>query len=105
MLAVNMSAYSHGCTCSPNAPGSFQLENIPTMPRGVPRLELVFEADANGILKVSAATASESATTGGARTRTGIGSGAIGGIRQRLSIRAAGSGIVVVLLCSSTWVV
>ena len=35
--------------------GKFELTNIPAAPRGVPQIEVSFELDANGILKVSAA--------------------------------------------------
>ena len=34
--------------------GTFQLEGIPPMPRGVPQVDVVFDLDANGILNVSA---------------------------------------------------
>merc|ERR1712061_244724 len=34
--------------------GKFDLNNIPPAPRGVPRIEVTFEIDANGILQVSA---------------------------------------------------
>lgn len=34
--------------------GSIKLVNIPKMPRGKPKIDVTFEADANGILKVSA---------------------------------------------------
>lgn len=34
--------------------GQFKLEGIPTAPRGVPQIEVTFDIDANGILKVSA---------------------------------------------------
>lgn len=34
--------------------GSFELSGIPPAPRGVPQIEVTFEIDANGILKVSA---------------------------------------------------
>jgi len=34
--------------------GTFRLEGIPPAPRGVPQIEVVFDIDANGILKVSA---------------------------------------------------
>lgn len=38
-----------------NLLGKFELTNIPAAPRGVPQIEVAFELDANGILKVSAA--------------------------------------------------
>jgi len=34
--------------------GKFQLEGIPSMPRGVPQIDVTFDIDANGILNVSA---------------------------------------------------
>lgn len=34
--------------------GQFKLDGIPTAPRGVPQIEVTFDIDANGILKVSA---------------------------------------------------
>merc|ERR1719510_2943288 len=34
--------------------GTFNLEGIPPAPRGVPQIEVTFDLDANGILKVSA---------------------------------------------------
>merc|ERR1712107_965762 len=37
-----------------NLLGKFELNNIPPAPRGVPQIEVTFELDANGILKVSA---------------------------------------------------
>jgi len=37
-----------------NQLGKFELTNIPPAPRGVPQIEVTFELDANGILKVSA---------------------------------------------------
>ena len=37
-----------------NLLGKFQLTGIPPAPRGVPQIEVTFEIDANGILKVSA---------------------------------------------------
>ncbi|ODO00221.1 chaperone DnaK [Cryptococcus amylolentus CBS 6273] len=38
-----------------NMLGDFDLNNIPPAPRGVPQIEVTFEIDANGILRVSAA--------------------------------------------------
>ncbi|KAF8310775.1 heat shock protein 70 [Clavulina sp. PMI_390] len=38
-----------------NLLGKFELNGIPAAPRGVPQIEVTFEIDANGILKVSAA--------------------------------------------------
>lgn len=37
-----------------NLLGKFELTGIPAAPRGVPQIEVVFELDANGVLKVSA---------------------------------------------------
>lgn len=37
-----------------NQLGKFELSGIPSAPRGVPQIEVSFELDANGILKVSA---------------------------------------------------
>lgn len=37
-----------------NRLGKFELKNIPPAPRGVPQIEVTFEIDANGILKVGA---------------------------------------------------
>jgi molecular chaperone DnaK len=34
--------------------GKFQLEGVPPAPRGIPRIEVTFDIDANGILNVSA---------------------------------------------------
>src|SRR4029079_7615259 len=34
--------------------GTFKLDGIPPMPRGVPQIEVTFDIDANGILHVSA---------------------------------------------------
>ena len=38
-----------------NLLGTFRLEGIPPMPRGVPQIEIAYDLDANGILNVSAA--------------------------------------------------
>ena len=37
-----------------NLLGKFELTGIPPAPRGVPQIEVVFEIDANGIMKVGA---------------------------------------------------
>ena len=42
-----------------NLLGSFQLEGIPPMPRGIPQIEICYDVDANGILNI---TASEKST-------------------------------------------
>ena len=42
--------------------GSFKLEGIPPMPRGMPQIEVAFDLDANGILNVSAAEKSTGKT-------------------------------------------
>ena len=34
--------------------GQFNLEGIPSAPRGTPQIEVTFDIDANGIVKVSA---------------------------------------------------
>lgn len=34
--------------------GRFHLNDIPSAPRGVPQIEVTFDIDANGIIKVSA---------------------------------------------------
>lgn len=34
--------------------GTFQLRDIPPAPRGIPRIEVIFDLDANGILRISA---------------------------------------------------
>ncbi|KAI1790564.1 heat shock protein 70 [Ganoderma leucocontextum] len=38
-----------------NLLGKFELSDIPPAPRGVPQIEVTFEVDANGIMKISAA--------------------------------------------------
>lgn len=38
-----------------NLLGKFELSGIPPAPRGVPQIEVTFEIDANGIMKVGAA--------------------------------------------------
>ena len=38
-----------------NLLGKFALSNIPPKPRGVPKFEVTFEIDANGVLTVTAA--------------------------------------------------
>jgi L1 cell adhesion molecule like protein len=49
-----------------NLLGKFDLSGIPPAPRGVPQVEVTFDIDANGILKVSAAEQ----TTGKSNTIT-----------------------------------
>ncbi|KAF7326861.1 hypothetical protein MVEN_02580000 [Mycena venus] len=44
-----------GLTKDNNLLGKFELSSIPPAPRGVPQIEVTFEIDANGIMKVSAA--------------------------------------------------
>lgn len=45
-----------------NLLGTFKLEDIPPMPRGVPQIDVSFDIDANGILNVSAAEKSTGKT-------------------------------------------
>jgi len=33
--------------------GTFRLDGIPSAPRGVPQIEVIFDIDANGILNVT----------------------------------------------------
>jgi molecular chaperone DnaK len=54
--------------------GTFRLEGIPTAPRGIPKVEVTFDIDANGILNVSAkdqATGKEQKITISASTNLG----------------------------------
>jgi len=44
----------HGMTKDNNLLGKFYLDGIPSMPRGVPQIEVVLDLDANGILQVTA---------------------------------------------------
>lgn len=37
-----------------NLLGKFELSGLPPAPRGVPQIEVTFEVDANGIMKISA---------------------------------------------------
>jgi heat shock protein 5 len=37
-----------------NLLGKFELSGIPPAPRGVPQIEVTFEVDTNGIMKISA---------------------------------------------------
>ncbi len=41
-------------TMDNNLLGKFELTSIPPAPRGVPQIEVSFEVDANGIMKISA---------------------------------------------------
>lgn len=45
----------HPLTWQDNLLGRFKLKDVLPAPRGVPRLEVTFEIDANGAMKVSAA--------------------------------------------------
>lgn len=45
-----------------NLLGTFQLDGIPQMPRGVPQIEITYELDTNGILNVTATEKSTSKT-------------------------------------------
>ena len=45
----------HALTKDNNLLGKFELSGIPPAPRGVPQIEVTFEIDANGIMKVAAA--------------------------------------------------
>jgi molecular chaperone DnaK len=42
--------------------GRFHLDGIPPAPRGVPQIEVTFDIDANGIIKVSATDEQENLT-------------------------------------------
>ena len=42
--------------------GTFQLDGIPPMPRGVPQIEIVYDLDANGILNINATEKSSGKT-------------------------------------------
>ena len=54
--AVTISVYQgeRALTKDNHKLGSFNLENIPLAPRGVPKIEVTFEIDVNGIMTVSA---------------------------------------------------
>ncbi|KAG8830210.1 ATPase with role in protein import into the ER [Serendipita sp. 399] len=54
-----------------NMLGSFELTGIPLAPRGVPQIEVTFEIDANGILKVSALEKGSGGTKGITITQNG----------------------------------
>ena len=45
-----------------NRLGVFELSGIPTAPRGVPKIEVTFDIDANGILNVTAKDQSKGRT-------------------------------------------
>jgi len=45
----------HALTKDNNLLGKFELSSIPPAPHGVPQIEVTFEIDANGIMKVAAA--------------------------------------------------
>lgn len=44
-----------GMTKHNNLLGKFELSGIPPAPKGVPQIEVTFDIDANGIMKISAA--------------------------------------------------
>lgn len=54
--AVDIQVYEgeRNFTKDNNLLGTFRLEGIPPMPRGVPQIEITYDMDANGILNVSA---------------------------------------------------
>ena len=45
----------HSLTKDNNLLGKFELSGIPPAPRGVPQIEVTFDVDTNGIMKISAA--------------------------------------------------
>merc|ERR1711976_219082 len=53
---VNIQVYEgeRGMTKSNRLLGQFELSGIPPAPRGVPKIEVAFDVDANGILSISA---------------------------------------------------
>ena len=53
---VNISIYEgeRSMVKDNNLLGNFELEGIPSAPRGQPQIEVTFELDANGMLTVSA---------------------------------------------------
>lgn len=54
MLITALVEGERGMTKDNNLLGKFDLTGIPPAPRGVPQIEVSFELDANGILKVTA---------------------------------------------------
>lgn len=49
-------------TCDNHLLGSFNLDGIPPAPRGIPKIEVTFDLDVNGILEVSAKDTSSGKT-------------------------------------------
>jgi L1 cell adhesion molecule like protein len=62
--AVDIKVYEgeRNFTKDNNLLGTFRLEGIPPMPRGVPQIEITYDLDANGILNVSASEKSTGKT-------------------------------------------
>jgi len=62
--AVDISVYEgeRQFTRDNNLLGTFRLEGIPPMPRGVPQIEITYDIDANGILNVTAVEKSTNKT-------------------------------------------
>lgn len=54
MCAIKVYEGLREFTADNNLLGEFTLEGIPPAPRGVPKIEITYDVDANGILKVSA---------------------------------------------------
>jgi heat shock protein 1/8 len=54
MAKINVFEGMRARTKDNNLLGTFTLDNIPPMPRGVPQIEITYDVDANGILNVSA---------------------------------------------------
>merc|ERR1712093_414182 len=53
-VSIQVSEGERAMTTDNNKLGQFELSGIPPAPRGVPQIEVTYDIDANGILKVSA---------------------------------------------------